>query len=162
LNGWLNITFLWRIKSPWENNVHCTDQLQENTCIKDCMLADCLKSNVKLFLYIGGMLFNATFNNISAISWRSVLLLEETRVPGWNQRPATSHWQPFSQNVVSEYTSSWAGFELTTSVPVVINIDALGSYKFIRSRPWRLLFLYNMQDDKFNNVNKNTTMPTCI
>jgi hypothetical protein len=26
--------------------------------------------------------FNATFNNISAISGRSVLLVEETRVPG--------------------------------------------------------------------------------
>jgi hypothetical protein len=25
--------------------------------------------------------FNATFNNTSAISWRSVLLVEETRVP---------------------------------------------------------------------------------
>ena len=30
------------------------------------------------------MLFNATFNNISAISWRSVLLVEETIVPGKN------------------------------------------------------------------------------
>ena len=30
------------------------------------------------------MLFNATFNNISAISWRSVLLVEETRVPRKN------------------------------------------------------------------------------
>ena len=28
------------------------------------------------------MLFNATFNNITVISWRSVLLVEETRVPG--------------------------------------------------------------------------------
>ena len=27
------------------------------------------------------MVINATFNNISVISWRSVLLLEETRVP---------------------------------------------------------------------------------
>ena len=27
------------------------------------------------------MVFNATFNNISAISWRSVLLVEETRIP---------------------------------------------------------------------------------
>jgi len=26
-----------------------------------------------------------TFNNISAISWKSVLLVEETRVPGENQ-----------------------------------------------------------------------------
>ena len=29
----------------------------------------------------GVMAFNATFNNISANSWRSVLLVEETRVP---------------------------------------------------------------------------------
>jgi hypothetical protein len=28
------------------------------------------------------MMFNATFNNISVISWQSVLLLEETAVPG--------------------------------------------------------------------------------
>jgi len=28
------------------------------------------------------MVFNATFNNISTISWRSVLLVEETEVPG--------------------------------------------------------------------------------
>jgi len=27
------------------------------------------------------MVFNATFNNISAISWRSVLLVEATGVP---------------------------------------------------------------------------------
>jgi hypothetical protein len=28
------------------------------------------------------MVFSATFNNISVTSWRSVLLVEETRVPG--------------------------------------------------------------------------------
>ena len=28
------------------------------------------------------VLFNATFNNISVISWQSVLLVEETGVPG--------------------------------------------------------------------------------
>jgi cytochrome b561 len=28
------------------------------------------------------MVFNATLNNISVISWRSVLLVEETGVPG--------------------------------------------------------------------------------
>ena len=33
------------------------------------------------------MVFNATFNNISAISWQSVLLVEETGVPGENHRP---------------------------------------------------------------------------
>ena len=33
------------------------------------------------------MVLNATFNNISVISWRSVLLVEETGVPGENYRP---------------------------------------------------------------------------
>ena len=45
--------------------------------------------------------FNATFNNISVISWRSVLLVEETGVPGENHRPVASHWQTLSHNVVS-------------------------------------------------------------
>jgi hypothetical protein len=31
------------------------------------------------------MVLNATFNNISVISWRSVLLVEETGVPGEKQ-----------------------------------------------------------------------------
>jgi hypothetical protein len=30
------------------------------------------------------MVLNATFNNISVISWQSVLLMEETRGPGEN------------------------------------------------------------------------------
>jgi hypothetical protein len=30
------------------------------------------------------IVFNASFNNISAISWQSVLLMEETRIPGEN------------------------------------------------------------------------------
>jgi hypothetical protein len=45
------------------------------------------------------MVFNATFNNISAISWRSVLLVEETGVPGKTHRPVASHWQTLSHNV---------------------------------------------------------------
>jgi hypothetical protein len=47
------------------------------------------------------MVFNATFNNISVISWRSVLLVEETGVPGKNHWPAVSHWQTLAHNVVS-------------------------------------------------------------
>jgi hypothetical protein len=37
------------------------------------------------------MVFNATFNNISVISWRSVLLVEETGVSGENHQPLESH-----------------------------------------------------------------------
>jgi len=44
------------------------------------------------------MVFNATFNDISAISWRSVLLMGET---GENHRPAACHYQTLSHSVVS-------------------------------------------------------------
>jgi hypothetical protein len=38
---------------------------------------------------VGFVVFNATFNNISALSWQSVLLVEETGVPRENHRPVT-------------------------------------------------------------------------
>jgi hypothetical protein len=43
------------------------------------------------YLFVCLMVFNATFNNISVISWRSVLLVEETGGPGENYRPVESH-----------------------------------------------------------------------
>jgi len=48
-------------------------------------------------LFVCLMVFNATFNNISVILWRSVLLVEET---GENHWPVASHWQTLSHNVV--------------------------------------------------------------
>ena len=47
------------------------------------------------------MVFNATFNNILAISWRSVLLMEETGIPGEKHLPVANDWQTLSHNVVS-------------------------------------------------------------
>jgi hypothetical protein len=47
------------------------------------------------------IVFNATFNSISVTSWRSVLLVEETGVPGENHQPVARHWQTLSHNVVS-------------------------------------------------------------
>jgi hypothetical protein len=38
------------------------------------------------------MVFNTTFNNNSAISWRSFILVEEWGVTGENHRPAAKHW----------------------------------------------------------------------
>ena len=43
-----------------------------------------LKSYVSYLLWVRVMVFNATFNNISAISGHLVLLVEETGVPGEN------------------------------------------------------------------------------
>ena len=39
------------------------------------------------------IVLKATFDNISAISWRPGLLVEETGVPGENHRSAASHSQ---------------------------------------------------------------------
>ena len=38
------------------------------------------------------LVFNVTFSNISAISWRPVLVVEEAGVPGENYRPWASNW----------------------------------------------------------------------
>ena len=53
----------------------------------------------------GFMVFSATFNNISVISWRSVLLVEKTGVPGENY-----------PNVVSSTPRNERKFELATLV----------------------------------------------
>ena len=43
-------------------------------------------STIRFWFFV----FNATFNNISVISRRSVLLVEEIGVPGENHRPAAT------------------------------------------------------------------------
>jgi hypothetical protein len=49
----------------------------------------------------GFMVFNTTFNNISAISWRSVLLVGEIGVPGEKHRPTVSHRETLLHNVAT-------------------------------------------------------------
>jgi hypothetical protein len=44
-----------------------------------------------IYLCLLRVMLNATFNNTSVISWRSVLLVEETEIPGENHRPFASH-----------------------------------------------------------------------
>ena len=61
------------------------------------------------------MAFNATFNSISVVSWRSVLLMEKTRVLGENHRPAANHWQTLSHNVVSG-TPRLSGIKLVKEI----------------------------------------------
>jgi hypothetical protein len=39
------------------------------------------------------MVFNTTFNNISVIMWRSVLLVEGTGVLGENHQPIDCNWK---------------------------------------------------------------------
>ena len=65
------------------------------------------------------MVFNATFNNISVISWRSVLLVEETR----NHWPIASHSQTLSRNIVSStprHKSNCHTITTTTSPKLIL------------------------------------------
>ena len=55
------------------------------------MLVIITKRDCQLRVRIRFMVFNATLNNISALSWQSVLLMEQTGVPGENHRPVASH-----------------------------------------------------------------------
>ena len=51
-------------------------------------------------LGLGLRCFKATFNNISVIPWRSVLLVKETGVLDEHHNPAAaSHWQTLSHNL---------------------------------------------------------------
>ena len=69
---------------------------------------------------------NATFNNISVISWQSVLLVGEAALSGDNHWPAAGHCQTLSHKVVWVHLIR-AGLELTTLV--VIHTDCIVSCK---------------------------------
>jgi hypothetical protein len=65
------------------------------------------------------MVFNATFINISVILWLSVLLVEETGVPGENHQHVASHWQTLSHNVENIYES---GVKHHKPKPKIVNV----------------------------------------
>jgi hypothetical protein len=47
-------------------------------------------NTITIFFFYCFMVFNPTLNNISVISWQSVLLVEETGEPLENHRPVAS------------------------------------------------------------------------
>ena len=61
--------------------------IQYFKCIITCLYKHCHSC-----LFVCLMVFNATFNNFSVISWRSFVLVDETGVPGENHRPVVNHW----------------------------------------------------------------------
>ena len=98
-----------------ENYIYCTSLLKypgnetERTTFKFAT-----KENKQILLHLSKK-FNSLFNcfvglvlvlwylmpfSTIFISWQSILLVEETRVPGGNHWPAASHWQTLSHNVV--------------------------------------------------------------
>jgi len=87
-----NLNWLVRMTSDLETNIVSVERVQEYTEISPevlCLLLY-LRKRVSGDRWGRVRVLNATFNNISVISRRSVLLGEETVVPGENHRPVTS------------------------------------------------------------------------
>ena len=75
------------------------------------------------------IVFNATFNTISVILWRSVLLVEKIDGPGENHRPAASHFTDQIYHIMM-YTSPWASsfkntFNLSKITSPMCNFSSL-------------------------------------
>ena len=79
----------------------CMYETLEDTGTKGVISSFYIIEKYRFGLVFWFMVFNATFNNISVASWRSVLLVEGAGVPGENHRPVASHCQTLSHNVVS-------------------------------------------------------------
>ena len=84
INHQIKTTYTWQVR-----DVSTMEQLKKNVW----------KSWVRkgwLRLFVCLMVFNATVNNISVISWRPALLVEEAGVPRKNHRPCASNWHTLS------------------------------------------------------------------
>ena len=70
-------------------------------------LLNYLRQCGKINWFIHVLCFSATFNNISAISWRTVYALQEAGVFGENYRPRASNWYNVSLAAGSRVHLFW-------------------------------------------------------
>ena len=108
-NPWLITLLYWRVGS------------NRNMISRTCVTGDWLP----VCLFVCLIMFNATFNNISVISWRSVLLVEETRVPPENQVPS---WRMSLTNFIILCCTPRPDRD-SNSTSVVIYTDCIDSCK---------------------------------
>ena len=94
----VTITINQNLVTHWE--ALCVEPWSPSPVSVSCYSVRAFSWITRWMVWFGFIVFNATFNNISVISWWSVLLVVETRGPGKNHRTAASHWQTLSHNIV--------------------------------------------------------------
>jgi hypothetical protein len=91
------------------------------------------------------------FNNISVITWPSVLLVEETGVPEENHLPVTSHWQTLS-GVKHHYPNLTLKILLLTAVTVCVDLLHLIFHDFPQNLVLYEFYFYDLSQYKLFHV----------
>ena len=112
------------------------------------------------------MVYSATFNNISVISWRSVLLVEETGGPGENHRPDklylmlhTSLWSRLELPTCGKFVSAFTWQRNISQSPylTVMKYSSTYLYSYFKNRPIKTLFIeYSLLIDHFVDTSPPT------
>ena len=86
------------------------------------------------FIEVMVMVLNATFNNISVVLWRSVLLVKKPEYPEKTTNLSQVNYELY--HIIS-ITSPSAGFELTTLVVIVTDCTCIckSNYNTIMTAP---------------------------
>ena len=124
LSGFGNVPLLEDIFGADKIKLFCNTCVMSKLVFANAITWWSLESHtqiLKLHMFVCLMVFNATFNNISVISWQSVLLVEDLE--------KTTDLSQVTDKLyhIMLFTSPWSRFKLTTSV--VIWTDCIGSCK---------------------------------
>ena len=88
---------------------------------KDCLF--CVIKSSQLSIHnTGFMVLNATCNNISVISWQSVLLVEETGLSGVNHPPVASHCQSYHKSFIEYLYTYWLACHIIETLKIFFSI----------------------------------------
>ena len=81
----------YKEQSNYTIQVRIQGNTQEIKPVNNDVFVVYFRGNDRIYFMTDWLLvLNATFRNITAISWRPVLVVEETEVPGENHRPWAS------------------------------------------------------------------------
>jgi len=91
-------TCKWKWCTMGIDNVRLFSWRLKIVYVRMCETGACI-NNMFLFFVCFFLVFKATFCNISAISWRPVLVVEEAGISGENHRPSASNWSAVSLQI---------------------------------------------------------------